>query len=136
MLERPISKQAVVRDAAYLNGHDQPNLTAKARQVPQFIKTEAPELPEIDLPTEFTTFEVGNSNSDSNGSSNEETLEELLHFDPFTMNYSNQLMATDFGADGSLGLVPFLNENADEYRDDDQMSDRIGEEGGAVSFGW
>lgn len=34
--------------------------------------------------------------------------------------------------------MPFLNENADADfpMEDDQMSDRVGEEGGAFSFGW
>lgn len=133
MLDRPISAQAVIRGAAYVNGYEEK--TAKARQPSAFVKTEPKDLPKMDMPTQPSTFEMSNSGNDSNGSSNEESLEELLHFDPFTMNYSNQ-MATDFAADGSLGLVPFLNEHTDEYRDDDQMSDRIGDDGGAISFGW
>ncbi|PSK40990.1 hypothetical protein C7M61_000657 [Candidozyma pseudohaemuli] len=135
MLDRPISKQAVMRDALYVNGMED-QAYSKPRQASTFVKSESMDLPSLDIPTQSPTIDMSNSNNDSNGSSNEESLEELLHFDPFTMNYSNQLMATDFAADGSLGLVPFLNENPDEYRDDDQMSDRIDEDGGAVSFGW
>lgn len=137
MLERPISKQAVMRVAAYNNGHEQQmGLGNKLKPHHLMVKIENPEQPSAAPQPEYSSTENGNFSSESNGSSNEESLEDLLHFDLFTMNYSNQLMTNDFAADGSLGLVPFLNENPETAREDDQMSDRVDEESGAFSFGW
>lgn len=141
MLERPIIKQAVIRDSAYTNVQENANANGNSSNqmlALSALKAEPVDQASLSFSNDYSTMDLANSNSDSNGSSNEETLEELLHFNPFATNYSNQLTTTDFAADGSLGLVPFLNENADADfpMEDDQMSDRVGEEGGAFSFGW
>lgn len=36
-------------------------------------------------------------------------LESMLHFDPFQMDFSHHLLMNEFVADGSLGLVPYLD---------------------------
>lgn len=38
-----------------------------------------------------------------------ENLESILKFDPFKVTLNSQLMLNEFAADGSLGLVPFLD---------------------------
>lgn len=38
-----------------------------------------------------------------------ENLESILKFDPFKVTLNSQLMMNEFAADGSLGLVPFLD---------------------------
>lgn len=43
-------------------------------------------------------------------------LQDILNFDPFKVNYNHQMM-NEFVADGSLGLVPFL-ENGQDGEDD------------------
>lgn len=63
-------------------------------------------------------------------------FEDILKFDPFKMNYNDDLLNNEFVADGSLGLVPFLNETSDAFaNDDDRLSDRM-DDVGAFLFNW
>lgn len=66
----------------------------------------------------------------------DEGFEDIFKFDPFKMN-SNDMMP-DFVADGSLGLVPFLDEKKTHVKiqvgdDSDNLSDKMDEDG-AFSF--
>lgn len=56
-------------------------------------------------------------------------FDDMLKFDPFKM-HSNEMIMSDFVADGSLGLVPFLNDR-EVYKedDDDRLSDKMDEDG-------
>lgn len=67
-----------------------------------------------------------NSSSSSENSSNEmvndsnnevdDNFENILEFDPFKVNLSQNQLINEFAADGSLGLVPFLNKDEfDEF---------------------
>ncbi|KAK6204664.1 fungal-specific transcription factor domain-containing protein [Scheffersomyces amazonensis] len=51
------------------------------------------------------------SNNDFNSYDEAEGLENILEFDPFKVNVNRQILMNDFAADGSLGLVPFLDMN-------------------------
>lgn len=65
----------------------------------------------------------------------DEGLEDIFKFDPFKMN-SNDMMS-DFVADGSLGLVPFLNENKTFVKEEDDNCDNFSDkmdDDGAFSF--
>lgn len=76
--------------------------------------------------------------NDTNNSSDQfdTGFDDLLKFDPFRMNFNEEIMNNEFVADGSLGLVPFLNETSDNYaNDDDRLSDRM-DDVGAFSFTW
>lgn len=97
---QPIIKAAVQRDVCY-------NTERSAEIKTEVSTTEKPQktLDSVD----FSAIEM-TSSSGSGNSSNEETLEDILDFDPLTMSFGNQIMTNEFAADGSLGLVPFLNE--------------------------
>lgn len=62
-------------------------------------------------------------------------LEDVLNFQPFKVNYNNEMMIEEFVADGSLGLVPFLNDNARFPDEEDEKYDRTDDESG-FQFGW
>lgn len=68
---------------------------------------------------QFTNMSSSNSSSDSNnngdnGDTPPDGLDNILQFDPFKVNLNRQLMMNEFAADGSLGLVPFLDMSHDE----------------------
>lgn len=48
-----------------------------------------------------------------------ESLESILEFDPFKVNLNGLNYANEFAADGSLGLVPFLDLTRPDLHDDD-----------------
>lgn len=54
-----------------------------------------------------------------------DNISNILDFDPFEMNYAQDLMDSDFVTDGSLGLVPFLKNPSGEplsvFGRDDEM---------------
>lgn len=63
-------------------------------------------------------------------------FDDILKFDPFKMSFNDEIMANDFVADGSFGLVPFLNETSDAFaNEEDRLSDRM-DDIGAYSFKW
>ncbi|KAK6465809.1 fungal-specific transcription factor domain-containing protein [Scheffersomyces coipomensis] len=66
--------------------------------------------------TSSNDFEFGSN--DYSGIDDPEGLEHILEFDPFKVNV-NKLLMNDFAADGSLGLVPFLDMNDLENNDND-----------------
>lgn len=54
----------------------------------------------------------GNSNNDFTNDENAD-FDNLFEFDPFKVNLSQNLLIDEFAADGSLGLVPFLDSKED-----------------------
>lgn len=86
-----------------------------------YIKSEEP-LPDLS-PSNFTNDHA------------EQGFEDILKFDPFKMNYNDDILNNEFVADGSLGLVPFLNEQDAFASDDERLSDRM-DNVGAFSFNW
>lgn len=55
-----------------------------------------------------------NTNGKVNGKSEPSDIDYLFEFDPFKVNLSQTVLVNEFAADGSLGLVPFLNNDTDE----------------------
>lgn len=62
----------------------------------------------------------------------EEGFEDIFKFDPFRMNSSD--MMSDFVADGSLGLVPFLNEKRAFVKEEEVDNCNLSDIEGAFSF--
>ncbi|CAK7892558.1 hypothetical protein CAAN1_08S05380 [[Candida] anglica] len=74
---------------------------------PQMVKVESddeyPSLSGLDQGTDDS-----NEMNDAN-----DALDSILEFDPFKINMHPDLMMNEFAADGSLGLVPFLDMNSE-----------------------
>lgn len=139
LFNQPITKMAVPRDALYdtmpgeIPTYNPENFEKQQRKVeitPYPTRTLAVSTPEMSSTSSVNMFNhIPNEGL-------EDGFDDILKFDPFKMNYSNQLMVNEFAADGSLGLVPFLNESSTAYSaDDDRYSDRMDDDG-AFSFAW
>lgn len=89
-------------------------------------------------PDEKIAFNTNDSSSSnlSNGDHFDTGFEDILKFDPFKMNCKDDILMNEFVADGSLGLVPFLNETSNAYAiDEDRLNER-GEDVGSFSYNW
>ncbi|SGZ53145.1 CIC11C00000003435 [Sungouiella intermedia] len=83
-----------------------------------------------------SSMNESSSSNVSTGDQFDSGFEDILKFDPFKMNCNDEILVNEFVADGSLGLVPFLNETSDAYHnDEDRLSDRE-DDVGAFSFNW
>ncbi|KAK6459163.1 fungal-specific transcription factor domain-containing protein [Scheffersomyces xylosifermentans] len=128
---QPITKSAVSRDPF-----------AQYESRPQFQRTIGKSPPSLNNTTnnfDFTSDEMFNSIPNTEVASNaslppldsemgstsdinntfddNEGLESLLNFDAFKVNINRQLLMNEFAADGSLGLVPFLDMTNNEAND-------------------
>lgn len=92
------------------------------------------DLPELELMLSFTSDESKNTNKTPTKEEDLDELMESLDFAPLKMNYNSEMMMEEFVTDGSLGLVPFLNESS--YNDEDlKHLDKTDDES-AFSFNW
>lgn len=66
--------------------------------------------------------------NDAQGMENGQCFSDLFAFDPFEKELNNELMVSEFVADGSLGLFPFITESIKDL-EDDRLSDCMGEDG-------
>lgn len=153
---QPVSKLAVPRDALYTTKPTDRRLSLSAQNIESLEIEQAQLKRTLDHDQQFVDTLIADQNSTNilgvnsvnttlsdSLSTNlllsdfmDEDFDDILKFDPFKMNYSNQIMANEFAADGSLGLVPFLNETSEAYAvEDDRLSDRVGSDA-AFSFNW
>ncbi|KAL6453229.1 CAT8 Regulatory protein CAT8 [Candida maltosa Xu316] len=108
---QPIMKTAVERTpSGNINNNSPFALTKQHQQQQQQQLSPQPQV--------LTRNDVqGNASIDTEMSSNliedTESLEELLSFDPFKVNFNRQMLMNEFVTDGSLGLVPYLDANQD-----------------------
>lgn len=112
---QPIMKTAVQRDVFY-NGSN--SFEQRIPETERKLAIQGDDY-QLELPVkggngnEFSALDMALATNGS--SSNEESVEDILNFDPFNMTLGNQMMTSEFAADGSLGLVPFLNESYNEW---------------------
>lgn len=101
--------------------------------------TQPETVPVLD-PNDLASFDNGKTNEDMSNSvpssvhndgpavDPERCFSDLFAFDPFEKELNNELMVSEFVADGSLGLFPFITENIKDL-EDDRLSDCMGEDG-------
>mmetsp|Transcript_2993 Transcript_2993/g.3330 ORF Transcript_2993/g.3330 Transcript_2993/m.3330 type:complete len:1068 (+) Transcript_2993:72-3275(+) len=142
----PITKMAVAREPisqpdTYNNSFIRPkHISSKTPSPTVFDKNTSPQdnnnvsitKNEDDIPMEqqeygsyFSPLDPEGSQNNSNGLFNDdghENLESILKFDPFKVTLNSQLMMNEFAADGSLGLVPFLDMSNSTIGDEAPLS--------------
>lgn len=63
-------------------------------------------------------------------------FEDFLKFDPFKINCNDDILVNEFVADGSLGLVPFLNETSHAYAHEETRRSEGADHVGGFSYHW
>lgn len=117
----PITKTAVPRDVA------RPKQSSNLAETVPSDSNPRGSITQVNSQEDFTLHNAIDSMMDANflkslktdmkdsieyGEDLTDGLQDILNFDPFKVNYNPQMM-NDFVADGSLGLVPYLENNGE-----------------------
>lgn len=91
--------------------------TAVVREVPRPNPTEGFDATTDEMFAQAADpVELSSLDKDNNSPDGPDGLESILQFDPFNVDLNRPLLMNEFAADGSLGLVPFLDmANDEEY---------------------